>query len=169
MKIELETIPVWDGVQENCECFICSLMAEAQKDAINFYLGNSVMNPETRVRVNEHGFCPKHWRMLAAANKPQGVALMGDTYLETTRVKAEAAINGLLSANNPRQAKKAVGAFHAVIASREKGALFAQLWKSGSSATCIRLATCGERILHFVMHSHKGKDFVFITSLSCWK
>ncbi|MBZ4673184.1 MAG: hypothetical protein JG773_153 [Spirochaeta sp.] len=123
MKIELETIPVWDGVQENCECFICNLMAEAQKDAINFYLGNSVMNPETRVRVNEHGFCPKHWRMLAAANKPQGVALMGDTYLETTRVKAGAAINGLLSASNPRQAKKAVRAFHAVMDSREKGCL----------------------------------------------
>jgi hypothetical protein len=48
---------------------------------------------------------------------------MGDTYLETTRVKAGAAINGLLSASNPRQAKKAVRAFHAVMDSREKGCL----------------------------------------------
>ncbi|MDN5333836.1 hypothetical protein DYP60_10745 [Sphaerochaeta halotolerans] len=123
MKLELETIPVWDGVQHNSECFICELMTEAQKDAINFYLGNSVMNPETRVRVNEHGFCPKHWRMLTAANKPQGVALMSDTYLETSRKKGEAAINGLLSAKSPKQAKKAVGAFHAVMDSREKGCL----------------------------------------------
>ncbi|MGH0053907.1 MAG: DUF6062 family protein [Sphaerochaetaceae bacterium] len=123
MKIELETIPVWDALQRHSECFICDLMAEAQKDAITFYVGNSVMNPETRVKVNEHGFCPKHWRMLTAANKPQGVALMSDTYLATTREKGESAINGLLTAKNTRQAKKAVQAFHSVLESREVGCL----------------------------------------------
>lgn len=123
MKIELETIPVWDGVHSGAECFICSLMAEAQKDAIDFYLGNSVMNPETRVKVNEHGFCNKHWQLLAKAGKPQGIALMSDTYLETTRKKSESAINQLLSAKSTRQARKAVAGFQAVLASREKGCL----------------------------------------------
>lgn len=123
MKIELETIPVWDGLNSHSECFICDLMGEAQKDAINFYLGNSVMNPETRVKVNEHGFCTKHWQMLSAANKAQSVALMSDTYLATTRTKAEGAINALLGAKNPRQAKKAVLAFCGVLEKREQGCL----------------------------------------------
>ncbi|WP_332446542.1 DUF6062 family protein [Sphaerochaeta sp.] len=123
MKLELETIPVWDGVQSQSECYLCDLMAEAQKDAIAFHLGNSVMNPETRVRVNEYGFCTKHWQLLVAANKAQGVALMADTYLATTRTKAEGAINALLGVKRPRQAKKAIAAFAAVMRDREKGCL----------------------------------------------
>ncbi|MEA4861003.1 MAG: DUF6062 family protein [Sphaerochaeta sp.] len=123
MKIELETIPVWDGLNSKSECFICDLMGEAQKHAVSFYLGNSVMNPETRVKVNEHGFCTKHWQMLSTANKAQGVALMSDTYLATTRSKAEGAINALLGAKNPRQAKKAVLSFAEVMEKREKGCL----------------------------------------------
>lgn len=31
MKLELETIPVWDGVASKSECYICDLMAEAQR------------------------------------------------------------------------------------------------------------------------------------------
>lgn len=123
MKIELETIPVWDGVTSKSECFICDLMGEAQNHAVAFYLGNSVMNPETRVKVNEHGFCHNHFAMLVAANKPQGIALMTDTYLSTTRVKLEKAINGLLGAKRPSQAKKAVQMFQSQMQQREKGCL----------------------------------------------
>ncbi len=123
MKIELETIPVWDGIQSKGECFLCDLMAQAQKDAIAFYLGSSVMNPETRVKVNERGFCPSHWQMLVAANKSQGVALMADTYLAETRQKSEKAINSLLGARNARQADKAVHAFSQVMEEREQGCL----------------------------------------------
>ncbi|MDT4762604.1 DUF6062 family protein [Sphaerochaeta sp. PS] len=123
MKLELETIPVWDGVKSSSECYICDLMAEAQRYAISFYLGNSVMNPETRVRVNEHGFCPKHAQMLVAANKPQGVALMTDTYLAMTRTKLEKPFNALLGAKSARQAKKAIDQFSEQFADREKGCL----------------------------------------------
>ncbi len=48
MKIQLETIPVWDGLNSGSECYICDLMKEAEEDALTFYLGPSVMNPETR-------------------------------------------------------------------------------------------------------------------------
>jgi len=123
MKLELETIPVWDGVASKSECYICDLMAEAQKDALYFYLGNSVMNPETRVKVNESGFCSKHWQLLASANKPQGIALMTDTYLGMTRTKLEKSINSLLGSKNPRQAKKAIKAFKEDMQKREKGCL----------------------------------------------
>ena len=57
-KYQLETIPVWDGIKSGSECFICDLMEQAQTDSLEFFLGSSVMNPETRVRVNSTGFCP---------------------------------------------------------------------------------------------------------------
>ncbi|NLE15790.1 MAG: hypothetical protein GX626_07960 [Spirochaetales bacterium] len=123
MKLELETIPVWDGIASKSECYVCDLMAEAQKDALSFYLGNSVMHPQTRVKVNENGFCSKHWQLLAAANKPQGIALMTDTYLGMTRTKLEKSINSLLGSKNPRQAKKAIQAFKESMQQREKGCL----------------------------------------------
>jgi len=123
MKIQLETIPVWDGIKSNSECYICDLMAHAQHDAISFYLGSSVMNPETRVRVNEHGFCYKHSQMLVAANKSQGVALMTDTYLAKSREKFERSFNELLGAKNPRLAKKAIEHFSEDLKRREAGCL----------------------------------------------
>lgn len=123
MKIQLETIPVWDGIKSNSECYICDLMAEAQHDAISFYLGSSVMNPETRVRVNEHGFCYKHAQMLVAANKSQGVALMIDTYLAKSREKFESSFNELLGAKSPRLAKKAIEHFSEGLERRESGCL----------------------------------------------
>ena len=123
MKLELETIPVWDGVASKSECYVCDLMAEAQKDALSFYLGNSVMNPETRVKVNESGFCTKHWQLLTAANKPQGIALMTDTYLGMTRTKFEKSINSLLGTKNSRQARKAIQSLKADMERREKGCL----------------------------------------------
>lgn len=81
------------------------------------------MNPETRVKVNESGFCSKHWQLLASANKPQGIALMTDTYLGMTRTKLEKSINSLLGSKNPRQAKKAIKAFKEDMEKREKGCL----------------------------------------------
>lgn len=123
MKIQLETIPVWDGIKSNSECYICDLMGEAQRYAISFYLGSSVMNPETRVRVNEHGFCYKHSQMLVTAQNSQGVALMADTYLAMSREKFEHSFNELLGAKSARQAKKAIEHFSEDLKKREKGCL----------------------------------------------
>lgn len=123
MKIELETIPVWDAVNRNSECFLCDLMAEAQKDGISFCLGSSVMNPETRVKVNEHGFCSKHWQLLSDANKAQGLALMTDTYLSTSRAKFKTSIDTLLTSKSPRTTLKAVKALKKQMEERERGCL----------------------------------------------
>ena len=56
MKIQLETIPVWDGLKSGSECFICSLMKEAESDSIRYYLSSAIMTPEVRVETNTHGF-----------------------------------------------------------------------------------------------------------------
>ena len=85
MKIQLETIPVWDGVKEGSECFICTLMKKAEEDGIRYYLSSAVMTPEVRVEMNRHGFCPHHSALLAEAGKPQSLALAMDTYYEENK------------------------------------------------------------------------------------
>lgn len=81
MKYELETIPVWDALRQDHECFLCDLMKEAHQHALSYFLGSSVMHPETRVQVNRTGFCPQHWGDMAAAGKSQSLALISHTYL----------------------------------------------------------------------------------------
>ncbi|HPZ15459.1 MAG TPA: DUF6062 family protein [Sphaerochaeta sp.] len=175
MKLELERIPVWDGVRSGSECFICDLMGEAQGDAIAFYLGSSVMNPETRVRVNESGFCPSHWQMLLAANKPQGLSLMGDTYLSTTREKMKEAIGDLRRAKGARATKRAVERYKEQLREREAGCLVctamegrlkrylfttAYLWEQEAEFRAALLASKGFCLHHFSLLIERASDAV---------
>jgi len=81
VKYELETIPVWDAMREGTECLFCRLEEQSRSRYIDFYLGSSVMNPETRQRVNASGFCPAHYGDLVARRKAHGLGLMTHTYL----------------------------------------------------------------------------------------
>lgn len=154
MKIQLETIPVWDGVDSGSECYICDLMKEAEEDALTFYLGPSVMNPETRVKVNEHGFCHAHWNALVARKKAQAVALMSDTYLKRTRELLEGDINNLRKTKTANQAKKAVKKFTESLNKREAGCL-----------VCTSMENRLERYLYTTCHLW-GDDPEFAVVLS---
>lgn len=109
MKYELDTIPVWDAVKEDCECPLCLLEDKAEKDYLKFYLGPSVMNPETRIEVNKTGFCNDHYVKLFQGGNQLGLGLMSHTYLQALREKITKTHTGL--------AKEAEGL--------EKGGLFA--------------------------------------------
>jgi len=123
IKYKLETIPVWDALEKDEECFLCSLMEEAEQHGVDFYMGNSVMNPETRVMVNEHGFCSHHFQMLSAANKPQGLGLVCDTYLAQSREIFKKSFDDLLNAKPGRKSINAVKQFSEELEKREQGCL----------------------------------------------
>ncbi|MBK5202048.1 MAG: hypothetical protein JJE21_11050 [Spirochaetaceae bacterium] len=130
-KYRLETIPVWDGVQSDSECFLCDLMDEAEKHGVEFYLGSSVMNPETRVRVNEYGFCEHHFQLINKSKlSAQNMGLICDTYLSESRSKFEKAFNNVLNAKPGRKTVKAVEELSIKFASREKGCLICSQMKS---------------------------------------
>ncbi len=82
MKYKLETIPVWDAFKEDTECPICYLAEKAEERYLKFYLGNSVMNPETRVEVNKTGFCSHHYSGLLQMRSNHALGLMTHTHLE---------------------------------------------------------------------------------------
>ena len=81
MKYELQTIPVWDGVRSGSECFLCDLMFKALSDSVDYYLGSSVMDEETRLLVYRRGFCPPHWEALIDGGVPHALSLISHTHL----------------------------------------------------------------------------------------
>ncbi|MDC7219993.1 MAG: DUF6062 family protein [Spirochaetales bacterium] len=106
MKYELETIPVWDALKENGECLFCRLHEISRERYLDFYLGSSVMNPETRQRVNQSGFCPAHYADLAARRKAHGLGLMTHTYLKEYLKELTPALDKLQKKARVSQKKK---------------------------------------------------------------
>ena len=86
MKYHIDTIPVWDAVKLDGECPLCALRRKLELGEVERYLGASVMEPDTRMLVNEKGFCTRHHAMLFAASNRLGHALMLHSHtLETER------------------------------------------------------------------------------------
>lgn len=129
MKYKLETIPVWDALHEDTECLICFLMEKAEKRFIDYYLGSSVMNPETRVKVNTIGFCPEHYADLAQAEKPQPMSLVAHTHLLETKEKLESVMKRLGRVESARKSGKYIGEMKKILFERDKGCLICESMK----------------------------------------
>lgn len=89
MKYHIDTIPVWDAVKLGGECPLCALRRKNELLDVERFLGASVMEPDTRIMVNEKGFCARHQALLYAQKNRLGHALMMHTYLKTTIKKME--------------------------------------------------------------------------------
>ena len=84
MEYHLDTIPVIDALNEDNECLLCVVQQKTDKMYSEAFLGGSVMSPETRVKVNEHGFCSRHFHILYEQKNRLGLALMTHTYMRET-------------------------------------------------------------------------------------
>lgn len=85
MRYHIDTIPVWDSLKLDGECFLCALRRRIELGEVERYLGASVMEPDVRVNVNERGFCCHHQTMLYGMSNRLGHALMLQTHLEESR------------------------------------------------------------------------------------
>ncbi len=135
-KYQLETIPVWDGIRSGSECFICDLMKQAENDNLEFFLGSSVMNPETRVRVNATGFCTEHTAMLVESGHPNSMAVMWETHLERTRDELKKVFRELES---PRNLKKTIAGLNGILGQREHGCLICQRMRDRLDRYCFTI------------------------------
>jgi Family of unknown function (DUF6062) len=88
----IDTIPVWDALHKNDECLLCLLRRKTEHTLVERFLGASVMAPDTRIQVNEKGFCPAHHKMLYEKQNRLGHALMILSHLKQT----QAAMKSLL-------------------------------------------------------------------------
>jgi hypothetical protein len=81
MKYELETIPVWEAYRADSECPVCILEKKNEAQNVKYFLGDSVMDPDTRVAANQKGFCVYHTELLLEGGHKLGLALMTHTRL----------------------------------------------------------------------------------------
>lgn len=94
MKYHIDTIPVWDAVKADTECPLCALRRKTERLLVERSLGASVMSPDTRIRVNERGFCPAHQVMMfqTSGGNRLGHGLMMLSHLQTIRPRLDKAL-----------------------------------------------------------------------------
>lgn len=94
MRYHIDTIPVWDALRAHTECPLCLLRRKTEHQLADRYLGASVMEPDTRIRVNAKGFCQDHHQMLYDLQNRLGHALMMLSHIQELRKKVEPALQG---------------------------------------------------------------------------
>ena len=159
MKIQLETIPVWDGLKSGSECFVCSLMKEAERDGIRYYLSSAIMTPEIRVETNRHGFCSKHFAMLAEENKAQSLGLVMDTYYEENKQSFYPALDAISSSSSPRKAEKGFSSLFKAYDERMGGCLICSRMNDRLVRYAYTVAALFEEDVEFNAELKKSKGF----------
>ena len=76
-------IPVNDAYNEHGGCPVCRLRDKAENNYLEYYLGPSLMEPDTRKITNTTGFCPVHMGKLnKAVTNRLGLGLVMHTHLK---------------------------------------------------------------------------------------
>ena len=84
MRQHIDTAPIWDVYKQDCECPLCLLSANVEQANVEYFLGESVMEPDQRIEVNQKGFCARHFKLLYDAGNRLGLGLMTHTYMKET-------------------------------------------------------------------------------------
>lgn len=84
MAEQLYQIPVNDAFSEKCECPLCLMANDLERNAIEYTLGPSYMEDDNRAMTDELGFCTRHIRILYGEKNRLGLALMLKTHTDKT-------------------------------------------------------------------------------------
>ena len=84
MKQHIDTAPIWESYRQDCECPLCLLHAKVEASNVDYFLGESVMEPDQRMEVNQKGFCTRHFKMMYDAGNRLGLGLITHTYMKET-------------------------------------------------------------------------------------
>jgi hypothetical protein len=78
---KLEISKVHDAYGSPGECPLCVLLQAAEETYLQSFTHSRVMEPNVRVKTNQSGFCPGHYRRLYARENKLGLALVVHTHL----------------------------------------------------------------------------------------
>lgn len=84
MAEQLYTIPVNEAFENDCECPICFMYRELEKNAVEYTMGPSYMEDDNRAMTDKLGFCPHHIKILYGEKNRLGLALMMKTHTDKT-------------------------------------------------------------------------------------
>lgn len=99
MQYHIQTTPVWDAFRQKDGCPICLLYERIENRLVKQYLGEAVMEPDYRIKVNKRGFCTRHLLKLYNGGNKLGLALQINT-------RTENIIENIGTTANAKQAKK---------------------------------------------------------------
>ena len=83
-KLHIDTAPVWEAFRQDSECPLCLLHAKVEAANVDYFLGESVMEPDQRIEVNQKGFCGRHFKQMYEIGNRLGLALMTHTHMKET-------------------------------------------------------------------------------------
>ncbi|HEX9061118.1 MAG TPA: DUF6062 family protein [Clostridia bacterium] len=82
MRDTIYTIPVTEAFSIDCECPLCQLHKKLDDECVDYILGPSLMEPDSRQVTNEKGFCRRHFELLYNSQKNRlGLGLILDSFL----------------------------------------------------------------------------------------
>lgn len=84
MKEQLYSIPVNDAFSEDCECPVCQMYHKLETDSVEYTMGPSYMEDDTRALTDEKGFCEKHLRQVYNQDNRLGMAWVMKTHFDKT-------------------------------------------------------------------------------------
>ena len=89
MKEHIYSIPLTEALEEKCGCILCILEKKLEQQAVEYFLGPSLMEPDGRSITNEKGFCRRHMGMLFEQKNRLGLALTLETHIKEIEGKLE--------------------------------------------------------------------------------
>ncbi|MBE7027643.1 MAG: ABC transporter substrate-binding protein [Ruminococcaceae bacterium] len=81
MREKIYTIPLSEAYETPSECPFCLLEERLEKEAVEYALGASMMEPDSRIISNEKGYCRRHFKMMLSGQEALSLALVLDTHL----------------------------------------------------------------------------------------
>ena len=158
MKQHIDTAPVWEAYRTDCECPLCLLQDRVEAASVDYFLGESVMEPNQRIEVNEKGFCGRHFKLMFDAGNRLGLALMTHTYLKNTLKCLEGAVKGTI---DEASAKSAKPVFKRIIGKKGEGmgkSAEAVLALERKCVMCERIRGDMERYMYTILYMYKHES-----------
>lgn len=104
MQYHLDTIPVWEAMEQKADCPLCALRQRTEQEEIERTLGSGVMEPDVRIHFNERGVCKAHQQMLFARQNRLGHALLMDSHVKEQLEHLQKLRRQLSDSDKPRRA-----------------------------------------------------------------
>ena len=82
MKHHIYSIPLTEALEQKCGCILCVLEEKFEEQAVDYFLGPSMMEPDAREITNEKGFCSRHIKKLFEKPNKLSLALTLETHVK---------------------------------------------------------------------------------------
>ncbi len=147
MDEQLYSIPVNDAFDSECECPVCVMYRQLEKNAVEFTMGPSYMEDDVRMETNKVGFCPDHVKMMYEMQNRLGLALMLHTHTQNIIKETE---------KLQKKGRTSAGGF---FKKSEESAVAAYMRRLGSSCyICSRIDGTFDRYIDTIFYLYKKEE-----------